>query len=384
MTETKELYYADSHIRTFTSMVDRCRPHGDLWEIVLEETAFFPGGGGQDCDLGTIGDAKVLAVDVPGAYVVHYCDRPVEVGSEPECRIDWDRRFDLMQQHTGEHMVSGVIHRRYGYHNTGFHIGADVITIDFDGVIPAEDLSTIEAEVNAGIWQDLELKCWYPEPEELPQVGYRTKKELPWPVRIVEIPGFDKCACCGIHVKRTGEVGLVKLFSVMGFRGGSRLEMACGNRALAMLNHAFDQNRQVSQAFSAKITETGAAARRMNEALEQEKLRYGALQQRLFRGIAESYVNCGNVLHFEDGLEPVQIRILADAIAEDCGGTAAVFSGSDEAGYGFALVTREGDLRQFGKEMTARLKGRGGGKPNFQQGRVQAAREEIEAFFRQA
>ena len=381
MTETKELYYLDSHIREFSSMVDRCRPNGDYWEVVLEETAFFPGGGGQDCDLGTIGDAKVLDVDVPGAYVVHYCDCPVEVGSEPVCRIDWDRRFDLMQQHTGEHMVSGVIHRRYGYHNTGFHMGSDVITIDFDGVIPAEDLSVIEAEVNAGIWQDLELKCWYPEPEELPHVGYRTKKDLPWPVRIVEIPGFDKCACCGIHVKRTGEVGLVKLFSVMGFRGGSRLEMACGARALAMLNHAFDQNRQVSQAFSAKITETGAAARRMNEVLEQEKLRYGALQQRLFQNTAESYVNCTDVLHFEENLDPVQIRMLADVIADHCCGRAAVFSGSDETGYGFAMVTREGDLRTFGKAMTAALKGRGGGKPNFQQGRVQATREEIHAFF---
>jgi alanyl-tRNA synthetase len=278
-------------------------------------------------------------------------------------------------------MVSGVIHKRYGYHNTGFHMGSDMITIDFDGVIPAEDLPAIEAEVNAGIWQDLPIRCWYPSPEELPTVGYRTKKELPWPVRIVEIPGFDKCACCGTHTKRTGEIGLVKLFTSVGCRGGSRLEMACGQRAMRLLNHAFDQNRQVSQAFSAQITETGIAARRMNETLEQEKLRYGALQKKLFRFVAESYVNCENVVHFEEGLDSVQIRELADAIADHCRGFAAVFSGADGSGYGFAMVSRSEDLRPLGKAMTAALNGRGGGKPNFQQGRVTAEKNQIENFF---
>jgi alanyl-tRNA synthetase len=157
--------------------------------------------------------------------------------------------------------------------------------------------------------------------------------------------------------------------------------MACGQRAMDMLNHAFDQNRQVSQAFSAQITETGAAARRMNEVLEQEKLRFGTLQKKLFRFVAESYVNKGDVLHFEEGLDPVQIRELADAIADKCGGFAAVFSGTESGGYGFALVARSGDLRTLGKVMTASLNGRGGGKPMFQQGRVSAARAAIEEFF---
>jgi alanyl-tRNA synthetase len=215
-------------------------------------------------------------------------------------------------------------------------------------------------------------------------VGYRTKKQLPWPVRIVEIPGFDKCACCGVHTERTGQVGLVKLFTSIGCRGGSRLEMACGRRAVELLNHAFDQNRQVSQAFSAQIGETGAAARRMNEMLEQEKFRYTALQKKLFRFVAQSYVNCENVVHFEEGLDSVQIRELADAIADHCRGFAAVFSGSDGSGYGFCLVSRTGDLRTFGKTMTAALSGRGGGKPNFQQGRVMAEKNQIESFFAQS
>ena len=381
--ETRKLYYEDCHLREFAAEVLSCDETDRGFAVTLSATAFYPEGGGQACDLGTLGEATVLDVQERGETVVHLCDRALVVGAAVRGVIDWARRFDLMQQHTGEHMVSGVIHRRYGYHNVGFHMGSDVITIDFDGVIPAGDLAAIEAEVNAGIWADLPVRCWYPSPEELPTVGYRTKKALPWPVRIVEIPGFDKCACCGVHTARTGEVGLVKLFTSIGCRGGSRLEMACGQRAMAMLNQAFDQNKQVSQAFSAHITATGEAARRMNEALEQEKLRYGTLQKKLFRAVAESYVNRGNILHFEEGLDSVQVRELADAIAKKSGGRAAVFSGADGSGYGYALVAREGDLRSFGKAMTAALNGRGGGKPNFQQGRVSAAKAQIEAFFQE-
>ena len=381
--ETRKLYYEDCLLREFTADVLSCEKSEKGFEITLSATAFYPEGGGQACDLGTLGDARVLDVQERGETVLHLCDKPLAVGTEVTGILDWDRRFDLMQQHTGEHMVSGVIHRRYGWHNVGFHMGSEVITIDFDGIIPAEDLPAIEAEVNAGIWADLPVRCWYPSPDELPQVGYRTKKPLPWPVRIVEIPGFDKCACCGVHTARTGQVGLVKLFTSIGCRGGSRLEMACGQRALDMLNQAFDQNRQVSQAFSAQITETGSAARRMNEILEQEKLRYGALQKKLFRSISERYVNHGNLVHFEEALDSVQIRELADAIAENCGGFAAVFSGSEEGGYGYAIVTRESDLRPLGKAMNAALNGRGGGKPIFQQGRVMAPKARIEEFFRE-
>jgi alanyl-tRNA synthetase len=173
----------------------------------------------------------------------------------------------------------------------------------------------------------------------------------------------------------------VKLFSVVGLRGGCRIEMSCGKRALNLLNRAFDQNRQVSQCFSAKWPETGAAARKMNEMLAAEKYRSSGLQKRVFEGIAESYVNLGNVTHFEEGLESAEVRQLADAIAERCGGMAVVFSGNDGEGYSFAMVSRQGDLRQIGKDMTAALGGRGGGKPNFQQGRVNAARNQIEDFF---
>ena len=378
---TRKLYYEDCHLAEFTAQVTACEETPKGWEIQLDATAFYPEGGGQACDLGAIGDATVLDVRERDDAIIHLCDRPLEVGIDVFCRLDYVRRFDLMQQHSGEHIISGIIHAKYGYHNVGFHMGPNMITIDFDGPIPAEDLPGIELAANQAIWQNLPLHIWYPSEAELPTVGYRSKRALPWPVRVVEVPGYDKCACCGTHVAFTGEIGVIKLFSVIKFHDGVRMEMACGSRALAALNHAFDQNRQVSQAFSAKITETGDAARKMNEALAAEKFRATSLQKQLFRHTAESYVNQAHVIHFEGGLDPTLVRDLADIIAGKITGTAAVFSGTDEDGYSFCLMTRNGDLRALGKTMTQTLGGRGGGKPIFQQGRVNGTESQIREFF---
>ena len=378
---TEKLYYRDCHLAQFRASVTGCTPTEKGYLVTLDATAFYPEGGGQACDLGTLGGVRVLDVQERDGEILHLCDCALQVGDQVDGAIDDARRFDLMQQHTGEHIVSGIIHRRFGYHNTGFHMGADVTTIDFDGIIPVEALAEIEAEANGALWKNLPVRCWYPSPEELPTVSYRTKRALPWPVRIVEIPGYDCCACCGVHTAATGEVGLIKLFSAVGFRGGTRMELACGRRALDMLNLAFGQNTQVSQAFSAKWTETGAAAAKMNEALAAEKYRAIGLQRRLIAGIAQRYDNCGNVVHFEPGLDAGLLRELADAIAQRCGGIAAVFSGDDRTGYGFCILARTGDLRPLGKAMTQSLSGRGGGRADAQQGRVNASRAQIETFF---
>lgn len=379
--QTRKLFYEDSHKQRFSARVLSCEEAGGRFEVILDATAFYPEGGGQAADTGKLGAVRVLDTRERGETVIHFCDGPLPVGETVEGHLDYAERFHRMQMHSGEHIVSGIINRRYGYHNTGFHMGSDVITIDFDGVIPQEDLASLEAEANGAIWQNLPVKCWYPSQEELPNVFYRTKRALPWPVRIVEIPGFDSCACCGTHVQMTGEIGLIKLFSVIGFRGGTRMEMSCGSSALKLLNEAYEQNKLVSQAFSAKIGETGAAAKRMNETLTQQKFRITGLEMRIFQSVARQYAGQGRVLHFEEGLDNVAVRELADAIGETCGDMAAVFSGSDAEGYAFCLVTRQGDLRTFGKEMTKALNGRGGGKPVCQQGRVSATRQQIEEFF---
>ena len=378
--ETRKLYYGDCHLREFSAVVESCEKTDKGWEAVLDATAFYPEGGGQACDLGTLGGANVLDVRERGAAVVHLCDKPLTAGETVEGTIDWARRFDQMQQHSGEHILSGLLHAKFGCHNVGFHVGAEFMEVDFDCPISWEDAMELERKANEAVWLDLPIRCWYPSPEELPSVGYRTKKELPWPVRIVEVPGFDKCACCGVHVGRTGEIGLIKILSVTKFHKGTRLQMVCGGRAYGYLARVYEQNRLVSQAFSAKMLDTGAAAARMNEALTAEKFRSGSLERKVFAQIAAGYANCGNVVRFEEGLSPNGVRDLAEAIAKECGGRAAVFSG-EEGNYNVCMVHSGGDVKALGTAMAKNLNGRGGGKPGYFQGSVRATQKEIEAFF---
>ena len=376
--ETIKLFYQDSHLREFTATVLSCRQTEKGFLVTLDATTFYPEGGGQACDLGQLGDANVLDVREKEGQLLHLCDKALEVGKPVRGSIDWARRFDLMQQHSGEHIVSGIVHRMFGWHNVGFHMGSGLMTIDFDGPIPAEALVDIENKANQAVWDNLPVRCWYPSEEELPTVTYRSKKALPWPVRIVEIPGTDNCACCGTHVKSTGEIGLIKLVSCIKFHQGVRIEMACGRKALALAQQVFEQNRQVSQAFSAKMLETGAAAQKMNEALAVQKLRANTLQSVLFDHIAAQFTGKGNVWHFADGLTPGQTRELADKIAAVCGGWAAVLSG-EEDDYSICIVSKADDVKAIG----AHLGARGGGKPGFFQGSLRARRGQIEALFAQ-
>ena len=377
---TRKLYYEDPHLQHFSARVVNCRETEKGFLVTLDATAFYPEGGGQACDLGTLGAARVLDVQEQAEEVLHLCDKPLAEGETVEGVLDWQRRFDLMQQHSGEHIVSGLVHSLLGHHNVGFHVGSDRMEIDFDGPISAEMLALIETRANEAVWLDLPINCWYPSPEELLHTFYRTKKALPWPVRIVQIPLYDSCACCGVHVKRTGEIGLIKILSCVKFHQGVRIELCCGNRALRLLQNVFEQNRQVSQAFSAKILETGAAAQKINETLAAVKYRATAFRNRLFAAIAQDYAGQSRVLHFEDALDGGELRELATAISGHCDGLIAAFSGSDADGYSYCLTGRE-DLRQLNKEMTEALNGRGGGKPNFQQGSLKATRHQILDFF---
>lgn len=379
---TEMLYYSDCHLDSCEAKVLTCTPCDRGWLVVLDRTVFYPEGGGQPCDLGTLGDAQVLDVQESTGTVTHLCDRELTPGTTVTAKIDYLRRRQLMQQHSADHLVSGLIYRQFGFHNVGFHMGAEGVTIDFDGIIPADALAQIEQQANELIWQNLPIRSWYPPEEELPAIPYRSKKALDWPVRLVEIPGIDICACCGVHVASTGEIGVIKILSCVRFHQGVRVLMAAGQGAWEQLRSVFEQNRQVSQCFSAKPLETGAAAQRAAQALEAEKYRSTGLERRLFDSIAARYAGQSNVLHFEPELDGTGVRTLADKIADGISGTAAVFSGSDGR-FSYALVSRTVDLRQLCKDMNGALSGRGGGKPGFQQGSVAADQEAISAFFAQ-
>ena len=382
--ETRKLFYEDPMCRAFAARVTGCEKTENGYAVTLDATAFYPEGGGQAGDRGALGGVTVLDTRESGGQIIHLCDGPLEIGAEVPGEIHWAHRFDLMQQHTGEHILSGLLHKYLGLHNVGFHMGAELVEVDFDGPVEAEMLKKIEAEANEAVWADLPVKCRIPDPEELEGEVYRSKRKLDWPVRLVQIPGFDSCACCGVHVPTTGCVGLIKVISCAKFHQGVRLEMVCGKRAYDYMAAIFEENRKVSQAFSAKMPETGAAAMKIKEQLAAEKFRAAGLEKQVFGYVAESYVNHENAVHFADGLQPAGVRELAERIAGVCHGFAAVFSGTDEAGYSYCLATRQGDLRELNKALTEQLGGRGGGKPQFQQGSVKATKAQIEVFFSKA
>ena len=383
MTETRRLYYEDVYKKEFTATVVECREQKKGYAVVLDESAFYPEGGGQPSDVGTLGDAKVTEVHEKDGELLHYTDKALEVGAKVEGKIDWARRFDLMQQHSGEHMVSGLIHEAYGYDNVGFHMGSDTITIDLNGPLDEAQLAEIERKTNQKIWEDTQIKIIYPTAEELEKIDYRSKKELIGQVRIVEFPGVDICACCGTHVTHTGEIGMVKLLSVEKFREGVRIEMICGKRVLDYLNMVNDQNHQISVKLSAKMDKTAQAVERLQEENFRLKGQVGQLVDDMCRKEAERYAGSGSVLIFMDGMDADSVRKLADAVTQTCQGCCAVFSGNADGSYKYAMGEKDGDLRQFTKEMNAKLNGRGGGKPFFVQGSVQASEKEIRNFFEQ-
>ena len=377
---SEKLYYSDPFLQEFTATVLSCEQDKAGWKVVLDRTAFYPEGGGQPADTGILGDAKVIDVREKEGVIVHTCDKALNVGDTATGRIDWARRFDHMQQHSGEHIVSGIICARYGCDNVGFHLGKDIVTIDFNHDISPEDLPAIEAQANAFIWSDTPIDIRFLEGDALRQAEYRSKKFIPGLVRLVAFPGADCCACCGTHVLRAGQVGLVKLLSCQKFREGVRMELLCGKRAFDYLSGTWEQNLAVSRALSAKPLQTHAAVERLKGELESVKLRAATLETADFARKGAEYAGKGDVVLFEGDMSADSVRRLCDAVLDTCGGRCAVFAGED-GNFKYAVGIRDGDIRPLVKELNGALNGRGGGKPNFAQGSVAAKEADIQAFF---
>ncbi len=376
------LYYKDAYMKEFTSKVLSCKEDKKGYAVVLENTAFYPEGGGQPCDLGTINGIKVNYVCEKGEDVVHYMEKPLEEGTLVKGVIDWERRFDLMQQHSGEHIVSGLFHNKYGYNNVGFHMGADMITLDLDGELSWEQIQQTELEANKCIWANVKCNIFSASGDELKEIDYRSKKELEGQVRLVEFPGADMCACCGTHVKYTGEIGIIKMFSVQSYKGGVRIEMLSGKRAFDYITKALEQNKAVSNLLSAKVNETAKAVERILDENKNIKYTLVEMQNEHLESIVKKYAGQDSVILCEKGLDPNGVRNLANLLLENgCTGICGVFSGNDDEGYKYAVCEKDGDIRAFVKDMNATLNGRGGGKPFFAQGSVKALWNDIEKFF---
>ena len=379
--ETEKLYYADPFLQEFTATVLSCEPSKGGFAVTLDRTAFYPEGGGQPADHGTLGNVNVTDVHEKGGVIFHTCDQAVEPGSTVTGTLDWARRFDHMQQHSGEHIISGILCADYHCDNVGFHLGADTVTIDYNADISWEQALDAERKANEAIWADRAVEVTYPDKAALDALDYRSKKELTGQVRIVTFPEADCCACCGTHVLRAGQVGMVKVLSCQKFREGVRLEIISGKRALDYLGRTYEQARAIGQQLSVKPQDAAAAVERTVEELTAAKVRMAHLEDQVFFHMAEETADKGDTVLFQGAMKSDSVRKLADAVARRCGGLAAVFAGEDGK-YNYALVRADGgDIAPLVKDLNRTLNGRGGGRNGFAQGSVQAGKAEIEAFF---
>ena len=377
---TEKLYYMDSQLFDFEATVLDCRETEKGWALILDKTAFFPEGGGQPADTGSIGTVPVTDVRERGGEILHFCGEALPVGDHLPCRVEREQRLVRMQNHSGEHIVSGLAHRLFGCENVGFHMGEDCMTIDFDRELDWQQLTEIETLANRAVRDNLPVLCSFPEGEALKSLEYRSKLELTENVRIVEIPGIDRCACCAPHVERTGEIGLIKILDAERHRGGVRLSLCCGMLALRDYRVKQENIAAISQALSAKRHETAGAVARLLAEQQKGKERIAALSMELARLKAERCpATEGNLLVFDDVLDEVALRELVNLLMEKCGGIAAAFSGSDETGYRYIMGSRRVDLRRCAKEINRLIDGRGGGKPQMIQGSAAAGAARIRA-----
>lgn len=379
----ERIFDADPYQTEFDARVTACRPCKAGFEAELDRTAFYPEGGGQPADAGSLGGARVLDVQERGGRILHTLDRPLEKGACVHGIIDWERRFSHMQLHSGEHIASGIICRRFGYHNVGFHMGHEEVTVDFNGPLTWEQLMEAEREANRVIWQDLPVRVTYPSRRELETLDYRSKKEIDGPVRIVEIPQADCCACCGTHVRRTGEIGAVKFLSLMNYKGGVRAAMLCGMRALEDYERKTDEILELSSLLSAPAARLAQAVRRLKEENGQKDMAMAALYRRLFESLAEQIPESGPALALcEPNLPPAQLRFFCNCLMEkQKADLLLVCTGDDQTGYSYCAASRSADLRAPGKILNEKLDGRGGGSSQMIQGTFHAPWEKIRRCF---
>lgn len=378
MEQTEKLFYGDSHLKEFDATVTACCPDGENYRVVLDRTAFFPEGGGQYADTGMLDDVQVLDVREKDGVVFHITAQALEEGRKVHGRIRWEERFEKMQQHSGEHIVSGIVHERFGYNNVGFHLGSDYCTMDFDGPITKEQLKEIELKANQAVFENIEILVAYPTKEELKELDYRSKIEIEGQVRIVTVPGYDVCACCAPHVKRTGEIGLIKLVNMANYKGGERITMLCGYRALRDYDWKDENSKAISASLCAKEPEIAEAVEHMKAEQLSLKGKLAALSQKLLSCKArEIDVTEGVVAVFDREISGNEPRELMNQLlhrgAEVCG----VFAGKDGSGYRYVIGSQTGDVRPLCKKLNEAFQGKGGGKPQMVQGTLTGCEDEI-------
>ena len=382
MQTTDKLYDKDSYLKEFTATVVACEQKDETtWKIVLDRTAFFPEGGGQTGDIGWLNDREVTDTREKSGVIYHETKVPIEVGAQVAGKIDFTVRYDKMQQHTGEHILSGIVCSTYGYNNVGFHLSTEITTLDFDGELSAEQVRELEIKANEMIYANIPVQVKFPNKKELAEMDYRSKIEIEGQVRIVEIPEIDRCACCAPHVKMTGEIGLIKIVSCERHRGGCRLTIVCGMRALKDYQQKQESVGNVSALLSAKPEKIAEAVVRLQE--QQAKLReqLNSIQAMYLKGKLEMLTgNEKSACIFEETLDSIAMRNFVNDAMEKCDGVCGAFIGTDDGGYHYVLGSKTVDMREFSKKLNEMFHGKGGGKPQMVQGSLTGSAKEIQEF----
>lgn len=385
---TQKLYDLNGEVKTFEATVLSCEPGDGVFNVVLDQTAFFPEGGGQQADTGTLNGVVVLDVQETPQGLVHYTAGELATGVKVQGEIDWQKRFRRMQNHTGEHIVSGIVYKMYGFNNVGFHMGSDAVTLDFDGLLTKEDMAKIELAANEVVVKNRAVTVEYPSPAILADLPYRSKINLTQGVRIVTVAGCDTCACCAPHVSSTGQIGMIKLLDVMRYKGGVRMSMLCGFDALADYNEKCRNTTAVSVLLSAKPNDIADAVERIQAELAASQRSHAQLKQRLIEMVLDALAgktlsSCEeNICIFEQMFDMGDLRRLVTAGVDLCDGVFAAFAGSDKDGYTYVIGSKSVDLSQHARAINTAINGRGGGKSSMLQGSAAADRKTIEAYFK--
>ena len=380
---TEKLFYEDSHMITFSAVVTACEKVGDYYEAVLDRTAFFPEGGGQYADTGWIDGVKVLDVHERDGVIYHKLENELSVGKQVEGTIDWEERFSKMQHHSGEHIVSGLVNAICGYDNVGFHMGKDAVTMDFNGVLSKEQLREIEHKANEAVVKNLDIQVLFPSKEELAEIRYRSKIEIEGQVRIVVIPGYDTCACCAPHVNQSGEIGVIKLIGVQNYKGGVRVSMLCGFRAIADYEKKSESTKSISVMLSAKEDEIVDEVAKLKEELAVQKGKVAEMQKNLLQYRVQGFSeNESLIVLFESDLSGDAPRELVNLLLAKGTKVSAVFTETGYRQYRYVIGSKSLDVRPFAKMLNDKFEARGGGKPEMVQGSVcgdaDAIREAVE------
>lgn len=382
---TKKIYYQKDYQQTFKGKVVSCKKDKSYYWVVLDQTAFYPEGGGQPADTGWLGESYVSDVFEKEEIIYHQVDKPLEIGLEVEGKINFERRFDFMQQHTGEHMLSGLIHERYGYNNVGFHMNTEYTTCDFDGPITKEQLQELEEIINEGIYKNKEVCCTIYNENEALNLKYRSKLDLKGQIRVVTVPDYDTCACCGLHVQRTGEIGIVKVVNSERHRGGTRVTLLCGKRALLDYQSKQEVVIRVGQQLSVKLENIPSSIGKLQEELSKYKFETTMLRNERLKDKAQTYLkqDTAGIFIYEEDLQGDTARKLCILLGEKTEKPILVIGGKREC-LRYALSGTSKEITSLNERLTKEFMGKGGGKAGLYQGNIKGEIESIRTFYLQA